>query len=82
LPLVSNVYNLESERSPASSGGLVVAIKRLEGEALRHSQLIYLEREEARQGIENDYHVAQKPLEFQVNLEKPYEQLAIQKKNG
>ena len=82
LPLVSNVYDLESERSHGGTGGLVVAIKRLEGEALRHSNVIYLEREEARNGIEHDYHVEKELRSFQVNLENPYQHVTIPKKNG
>ncbi|WP_026828942.1 1,4-alpha-glucan branching protein domain-containing protein [Exiguobacterium artemiae] len=82
LPLVSNVYDLESERSPSGTGGLVVAIKRLEGEALRHSDVIYLEREEARNGIEHDYHVAKELRAFQVDLENPYQHVTNPKKNG
>ncbi len=82
LPLVSNVYDVESERSPDRSGGLVVALKRLEGDALRQSAVVYLEREESRQGVEQEYHVEKKPLRFEENLEKPYQHVTNPKKNG
>ncbi len=82
LPLVSNVYDVESERSPDRSGGLVVALKRLEGDALRQSAVVYLEREESRHGVEQEYHVEKKPLRFEENLEKPYQHVTNPKKNG
>lgn len=82
VPLVSTVHDVESERTPQGSGGLFVAIKRLEGEAIRRSDLVFVGRKELEEQLVSDYHMKLKPDVFTADIENPYARLTNLKKNG